>query len=183
MKKSILVLSVILLVSTINLKAQKCYLGIGSGVNNSSGMLGVFFETPINSNFSAKAAAGIGGWGTKAGIAVKYYKAFPSSMSFGIGYSTASGLSDFEYEVELENGDKSKEKFNLKRAHMIDFTMGKSWGEKVRFNLEFGYSLKISGGSYEHLDSNEELSDDAKKVFDMLSPGGLIVGIGLSFRL
>lgn len=183
MKRSVIVLAVLMMASSLNLNAQKNYLGVGSGINNMSGMVGVLFEAPINSKFSVKTAVGIGGWGGKFGIGAKYYKMFPASMSFGVGYSTASGIKDFEYEVDLKNGTKSKEKFNLKQAHMIDLTIGRSWGEKVRFNFEFGYSIKVSGGSYEHTSSTEELSDDSKQMFEMLSPGGLILGIGLTFGL
>jgi len=182
MKKSIFVLS-ILLFGLTNLHAQRCYLGAGVGINNSSGMLGVTFEAPINTHFSAKLGAGLGGWGSKISIAAKYYKEFPSSLSFGIGYSTASGSRNFEYKMELEDGTMSKEKFNLYRAHMIDFTIGKSWGQKVRFNVECGYSLKIAGGDYKHLNATQDLSEDSKEVLDMVSPGGLIVGLGLSFGL
>jgi len=183
MKRSIFVITLLLFAGFNNLQAQKCYLGAGAGINNSSGMLGVSFEAPINNNFSAKLAAGLGGWGTKISIAAKYYKEFPSSMSFGIGYSTASGSRNFEYKTELADGTMSKEKFNLKRAHMIDFTIGKSWGQKVRFNVECGYSLKIAGGDYEHLNATQDLSDDSKEFLDLVSPGGLIIGLGLTFAL
>jgi hypothetical protein len=183
MKRSIFVLSILFFVGSTNLHAQKCYLGVGTGINNASGMVGVLFEAPINSHYSAKLGAGLGSWGSKISVSAKYYKEFPTSISFGLGYSTASGVRNVEYEVELMDGTKNKEEFNLYRAHMIDFTIGKSWGQKVRFNIECGYSLKIAGGNYKHLYETQELSEDSKTTFDMITPGGLIIGLGLTFAL
>lgn len=179
MKKKLSI--VLLFVSILTLNAQKNYLGVGTGLSNISGMAGFQFEAPINANFSGKVGAGLGAWGTKMGISAKYYREFPSSMSFGIGYSTASGLKGVELEVELASGTKQKEKVDLSRSHNLDFTIGKSWGETLRFNLEFGYSIKLSGGKSKVENSSITISDTFQEAMDLLSPGGLIIGIGLAY--
>jgi hypothetical protein len=184
MKKTFLISIIFYFTATFTNHAQeKSYLGIGSGINNISSVLGVTYENPINSNFSIKLGAGIGSWGYKAGLSGKYYSSFPSSMAFGLGYSTATGGKGLEMEVELNNTLKQKELIDLSQAHMIDLTMCKSWGEKVKFNIEFGYSIKISGGEAKLQNPLLELSDVYKTSFNLISPGGLIFGLGLTFVL
>jgi hypothetical protein len=164
---------------TINAQ-KKTYFGLGAGANNISGMIGLNFETPIDTNFSIKAGIG-SGWGMKFGISGKYYKSYPTSVGFGLGFSYAGGGTAKDYEVEQKNGTKAKTELELKPAQMIDLTICKSWGQRVRFNLEFGYSIKIAGGDYVNKNTAITISDNYDKAIKFTSPGGLILAAGLSF--
>jgi hypothetical protein len=163
----------------------RMYLGLSGGVNNISGFAGVTFEAPFSENFSGKIGLGVGGWGTKVGVAGKYYKQYASSWSFGAGYSTASGIKDFPAPLSRAATPNTSETVRMKldRSHNIDLVAGKSWGKKVKFGLELGYSIPVAGGTYSQYDKTIVLSDVSKKTMDLLSPSGLILGLGLTFRL
>ena len=56
MKRTLLLALIFISLSTF---AQKrTYLGLGGGINNISGMVGLNFETPIDTNFSVKIGVG-----------------------------------------------------------------------------------------------------------------------------
>lgn len=189
MKKTLILTGLILSI-TLSASAQKkqttvdrpntggSYLGLTTGINNIGGLAGLTFEGAFTPTFSGKVALGVGGWGGKFAVAGKYYKQFPTSWSFGIGYSTASGGKNID--VDLDN---QKIKMNLDRSHNLDFVIGKAWGSKVRFGLEFGYSVPVAGGTYAPVDKTVVLSTISKRVLDVLSPSGLIFGLGVGFRL
>lgn len=190
MKKIILILFAVLLSfagkaqeASAEIDLQRPYLSLGTGVNAATGMLGVGFEMPVINNFGAKINAGLGMWGYKMAVQAKYYKLFPSSWAFGIGYSTASGFDDFDYKVELSSEVIEEVNFNLTRAHMLDLVVSKSWGKRVRFTLDLGYAIKIAGGKFESTDSSVELSSTAETMLNLLSPGGIIFGVGVAFGL
>jgi hypothetical protein len=173
-------------ISTSNsTEKPRSYLGLAGGVNNISGLGGITFETPLSENVSAKLGLGIGGWGVKLGLAGKYYRAYATSWAFGAGYSTALGLKDFVAPLSLAANPNLQESVKLSyiQAHMVDLVAGKSWGKKVKFNLELGYSIKVAGGNYVLADKTQVLSDVSKTTLRILSPGGLIIGMGLMFRL
>jgi hypothetical protein len=193
MKKT-LILMALIAYATSNLFAQKIsrsardmpksYLGLSIGVNNISGLIGATFEVPIDDHFSGKIGLGFGGWGVKTAIAGKYYAAYCTSWSFGAGYSTASGTKGAPLALTTSTNSTSQTvKMDLDRAHTIDLVAGKSWGRKVRFGVELGYSLKVAGGTYAPQDKTVVLSTASTQVLNFLSPHGLIFGLGLSFGL
>jgi hypothetical protein len=164
---------------------RRSYIGLSSGINNISGMGGITFETPFSNNFSAKIGAGFGGWGVKLGVAAKYYKQYAKSWSFGLGYSTASGSKELSLQLsKASSPDITQDiKMKLERAHMLDLVAGKSWGNKVKFNLEFGYAIQVGGGAFETIDRSVVLSEASTSTLNLLSPKGLILGLGVMFRL
>jgi hypothetical protein len=189
MTKNLTILSLFLMLCSTSFAQRKqttidrpnpsgSYLGLTTGINNIGGLAGLTFEGALTPTFSGKVALGVGGWGTKFAVAGKYYKQFPTSWSFGVGYSTASGARNIDLEL-----DNQKIKMNLDRSHNLDFVIGKAWGNKIRFGLEFGYSVPVSGGTYAPVDKTVVLSTTSKRVLDLLSPSGLILGLGLGFRL
>ena len=160
---------------------KRTYVGLGAGVNNISGMTGLNFETPIDSNFSVKIGAGYG-WGVKTGVSAKYYRSYPTSLGLGVGFSYASGMTMKNVKVEQKDKTKIESDIKWKPAQMIDLTICKSWGERLRFNLEFGYSIKVSGGEYEIVRAEaKNVSDTYDKATKLMSPGGLILAVGLSY--
>lgn len=175
MKKIIFALA--LFASTVTF-AQNNYAGLSSGINNITGVLGPFLELSVVEHLTIKTGVGVGAWGTKFGIGGKYYPSFPNSFSYGLGYSFASGGTNAEIEIETVDRQKVDAVYNLTPAHMLDITFGKSWGEKFRFNIEFGYSIRLSGGEYDLQDKSVTPTPQFKSALDLMSPGGLIFGIG-----
>jgi hypothetical protein len=171
--------------TTSSTEKPRSYLGLSTGINNIAGFAGLTFEAPFSENASGKLGLGIGSWGVKIGLAAKYYKQYASSWSFGAGYSTASGAGAVELQLSRAATPKTNEavKVDLNRAHMVDLVAGKAWGKSVKFSLELGYSVRVGGATYATVDKNFVLSDDSKAVLNVIRPGGLIVGMGLLFRL
>jgi hypothetical protein len=163
----------------------RMYLGLSGGFNNVSGLFGITLEAPFSENVSGKIGLGVGGWGTKVGVSGKYYKQYATSWSWGLGYSTASGIKDFPAPLSRAATPNTSETVRMKldRSHNIDLVAGKSWGKKVRFGLELGYSIPVAGGTFMPFDKSIVLSEVSTKTMDLLSPGGLILGLGLMFRL
>jgi hypothetical protein len=158
------------------------YFGLATGINNISGFAGVTAEIPFSPNFSGKLGLGIGGWGLKIGVAAKYYKLFPESWAFGVGYSTASGVKNIDLNLTT-NGSTQNIKMNLDRAHLMDFVASKAWGDKFKLNLDFGYAVRLSGGTYSAVDKTTIITSESRRILDILSPNGLILGLGIAFRL
>jgi hypothetical protein len=161
------------------------YLGLGSGMNNISSAFGLTFEQPFSKNVSAKIGAGVGLWGYKFGFSGRFYREYAKSWAFGVGYSTASGVGEFETELETTTsgaGNTEIVKMKLGRAHAIDLTASRGWGNKVKFNLELGYSVAVNSTPFT-VTNNKQLTDIGQTVLKWFAPGGLIVGIGVSFRL
>jgi hypothetical protein len=163
-------------------QALKPYLGLATGINNISGFAGLTAEIPFSPNFSGKLGFGIGGWGIKIGVAAKYYKLFPESWAFSVGYSTASGAKNIDLNLTT-NGNTQTLKMNLDRAHLVDFVASKAWGDSFKFNLDFGYAIRLAGGTYAAVDKTTIITSESRKILDVLSPNGLILGIGIAFRL
>jgi hypothetical protein len=163
----------------------RSYIGLSTGINNIAAFAGLTFEAPFSEHFSGKVGLGLGGWGVKLGIAGKYYKQYATSWSFGAGFSTASGFSEASVGLSRAATPDITEttKVNMDRANMLDLVAGKSWGRKVKFNLELGYSTRVSGGTYATVDKNFVLSPTSVTTLNILRPGGLIIGLGLTFRL
>jgi hypothetical protein len=162
---------------------QRLYFGLSTGINNIASFLGLTLEVPFSQNVSGKLGLGLGGWGAVIGVAGKYYKQYPTSWSFGAGYSTASGYKDVLLTLKT-NSTTEEIKMNADRAHNLDLVAGKSWGRDwIKFNLELGYSIRVSGGTYGPVDKTVILSESSTSVMNLLSPGGLIIGLGLTFRL
>jgi hypothetical protein len=164
--------------------AARGYLGFSTGFNNIAGFIGATYEHPLSATASGKIGLGLSGWGYKLGVAGKYYSQYPNSWSFGVGYSTSSGATGVPLELTTASSSTAQKiTMNLDRAHSLDFVVGKSWGDKVRFGLEFGYAAKIGGGTYAPQDKTILLSSTSMKVLDFLVPSGLIFGMTTSFRL
>jgi hypothetical protein len=171
--------------SASSTEKPRSYLGLCTGINNIAGFAGLTFEVPLSENASAKLGLGLGAWGVKIGLAAKYYKEYASSWSFGAGYSTASGASGVELTLMRASTPtiEEKVKVDLTRSHNLDLVAGKAWGKSVKFSLELGYSVRVGGATFAPVDKNFALSDNSKTVLNVLRPGGLIVGMGLLFRL
>jgi hypothetical protein len=167
-------ISIILILFTIQGYSQ-FHLNLNGGVNNFTGMAGIFGDY-YKKKIGGRGGNCTGGWGAKASVGASFY-------NFWLSYSNAGGIDKYPIELETISGNKKKVELTLKPAHMIDLTWAKYWGTGlVRFNIEVGYSIRVAGAEWKIEDGNV-LSDNAKKVMDFMKPGGLMVGIGLGFKI
>lgn len=168
--------------------AKRFYLGVSTGLNNNAGLLGITGELQLVNNLSINGGLGVGSWGVKSGVGLKYYLHYPSGFSFNIGYARASGIDDIEIEMEQEflRGQSGKQSipFSFLPASVVNLSATKHWligKRKVnRFHLEFGYAVRTASDRYR---TTALLSDDGKTFMRLLQPGGLILSTGFSFGI
>ncbi|MFN5663935.1 MAG: hypothetical protein ACK4XL_06950 [Bacteroidota bacterium] len=165
------------------------YLGFGTGINNSCGLIGLNLEQFVAGRISVFGAAGIGSWGFKTAIGGRYYLDGKTGKAIGVSFSNASGLTDFEPgNVKiLENGQEvdSKGKFNLLPVQQINITWIRMWhvGKTNRMGIELGYSINISGKDNVTGADVPKLTDESRDNFNFLQPGGLIFGFSFNFGI
>src|SRR5688572_31232931 len=74
--------------------APATYIGLGSGVENFTGLLGVSIEANLQGNFSLYGGLGLGSWGYKFSGGFKYYPEYPYRWAYCASISHATGLKD-----------------------------------------------------------------------------------------
>lgn len=162
------------------------FIGTGTGINNFNGILGITAEALIFHNFTLGGAAGLGLWGYKFSIAGRYYLNYPKKVYFGLGYSSSNGQEGIVMELEtISPGGTSNVKMNLNRAATLNLISGIQWrfGKRFRMGLEYGYAFPLQEQAWEVVSENVVLDETSEQVLDFLTPGGLIIGFGISFGI
>jgi hypothetical protein len=165
-------------------KQPNFYLGTSTGINNFNGLLGITSEIRLKGTTFLRAGTGIGGWGTKYSIGLRRENKMTSGWGFGLSYSMANGLKNFETELELESGSTEKVTLDLLGASCVNLTTGYNvvFGNGNKFYVEFGFGVKIEDEPYK-VQNDKKLSDNGKAVLKVMQPGGIILGIGFLFGL
>lgn len=167
--------------------AQKpvCYIGFGSGLNNTCGILGFDLNIALAPHVSLDAGAGTSTWGNKLYVGAKYYLNAPQrGWAFGGGLTFNSGIENMKLTTETVNG-KREVILNLKPQNNIYLATYKYWKIGRRYNRFFitmGYSVPLRGDKFEQT-YGPQLTDVGERVIKILSPGGLMLGWGFSFGL
>jgi hypothetical protein len=201
-KKSLLVAIAFFLLSTSNFYAQttndkpvspeqpyvaSTFFSVSSGLNNYAGIAGIGIETKIYNNLAVYGGLGKGLWGLKSSLGLKLYKEFPFRRFFFLNYSHASGSGDSYINYEYtENNVPTNYDIKLKPASNINIGWGYQFRivRNLRFGLELGYSILVSEkDSWELKNPTQKLSDINKKMFQILTPGGIIFGLNFSLGI
>ena len=163
----------------------KIFLGPSLGINNICGMIGFLAEVNIVKNFSLAGGVGVGFWGYKASLAGRYYNHYPRGVYYCLGISAASGYNDITYNLKVKPDSSMDVDMILHPAYNLNISIGYQFkiGKKNRLNLEIGYSLPLNNNLYEVKTPGVELTDESKQVMDLLTPGGLIIGMAFSFGI
>lgn len=168
-------------------RIRPIHIGFGSGINNSSGILGANVEFNIPRNGAVFGAAGLGSWGFKVSGGARYYFHFPHKAAIGLGYSYCTGLSNFTSNQEVINnstGEISQQSviMNLKPCGTINLTFLYFWklGKHNRINIEAGYAVPTENTPYQ-VTSGQTLSTNSKAVMKFIQPGGFIIGAAFTF--
>jgi len=163
----------------------KVYIGFGTGINYSSGLMGLNVDVPVTGSFSLGTGVGISSWGYKLyGEARYYFSPCNRGWALGTGLTLNTGLSSFQSELPTTYGTdlvtlELHKKLNAFLCGYRFWDMGK---RGHRFHLQLGYSLPLSNDDYTIL-SGHTLDSDGVAIMDILSPGGLIFGMGFSFAI
>ena len=161
----------------------KTFIGFGMGINNHCGMIGALVEFSPFKKFSFIGGAGLGGWGGKTALGMRYYnRGFPKKLFYGLAFTSAGGIQGYEMEMETTTSDSETVEINLNRANNIAITVGYQWMlfRNGRLNFEAGYSFPLQDKAYEVVTSGIELSETSEAMMQVLTPGGLIIGLAFS---
>lgn len=163
----------------------KFYLGISSGINNHSGIIGLNFDVPVTTQFSLGTGVGLSSWGYKAyGEGRFYFKECNRGWALGAAFTYNTGLQNIAVEMPTTIGTTEvvmdwEPSPNVAVSAYHFFNLGRGGH---RFYLQLGWSQSIVSTPYV-VTSGHTLTSDGVTAMNLLSPGGLIFGFGFSFGL
>ena len=159
-------------------------IGLTSGINNFAALFGLSLNVRLQDKLHARAGAGIGGWGYKYALGLKYDLKDDNGWSFALGYSHNSGLQGIVLNLETASGRKEDLKMNLNGADNINLSAIRNWfiSRKTAFYLEMGYSVALKKNIWTN-ESAFALSDRSVSVMNLLRPGGIILGLGFNIGI
>lgn len=191
MKKLLLFLIMFMIVSLIEAQNNSTagyqspgfYLGIGTGIESFSGMIGITADIKAKENLFVRMGAGIGGWGGKLSVGIRGEKRAGNSIGYGAFFSYASGLNDFTTNLETTSGNKDVN-LVLHPAMTITPELSYKWvfGNGNRFFISAGYAVLLQANRWEVKDGSI-LTETSKRVMNITTPGGVSVGMGIQFAL
>ncbi len=166
-------------------KSPICYIGFGSGINNSAGILGLEFNLSLAKHVTLDAGVGPSTWGNKLFIGSKYYLRSPQrGYAFGGGFSFSSGQENRTAKLETINGPQRvtltlKPQLNAFAAAYKYWRLGK---RNNRVYTGLGWSAPVM---HHHIKEvyGSPLSQRGRDRENRRSPGGLMLCFGFSFAL
>ncbi len=160
------------------------YLGFGTGINSPTGALGVRFDGKVSDRVMLGVALGSGTWGNKIAFSATFLTKshWCPNVSFGRAFGVDSvpitrvvnGVTTGTYGVRQE------------AVNYLSVGMEKQWFTKRgnRLSLNLGYAFSMAAGNpFYAIDKTIVMTPEEKTVCRILSPGGLVVAFGYSFRL
>lgn len=169
--------------SVSELPERIVYLGVASGLENYTGLIGLSLETNVSRSFALYAGAGLGSWGYKISGGIKYYNEFPLRWAYCLSLSHATGLKNFETQMGTRAGTQNV-RMDLLSCQTLNFSAQHHWriGTRSRFDIEFGYAVPLTYDAYTVKDG-AVLTEESELAMKILQPGGLILGVAFSFGL
>lgn len=164
---------------------KKFYLGISTGINNQSGLVGVNFDIPVTSQFSLGTGLGLSSWGLKTYAEGRFYfRECNRGWALGAGITYNTGLENISTDLPTTTGTKSvlmdwEPSTNAMLSGYHFFNLGRGGH---RFYLQLGYSYRLDDNIYT-IKSPDILTADGKTAMDIVKPGGVIFAFGFSFGL
>jgi hypothetical protein len=162
----------------------KFSIGLGTGINNYTALIGVSANLRVYNRVSVQGGVGIGGWGYKFSIGLKYDKHYNGGWSYGLGYSVCPGLNNVKANMKLESGVTQNVNLDYLKASTVNLKTGYTWriGEMNTFYLDLGYAVPLQSGAWRVTD-NSVLSGASESSIKMIQPGGIILGMGFTFGI
>ena len=174
-----------------NAPDHRVFLGLATGFRNSTGLFGVTCEVYLYKGLNAIAGIGIGTWGYKPMVGLRYYFDYPYRYAIGMSYSYATGGGNTPISLELDVIDtagatvRKSVPVKLSGVSVVNFSIMKFWrlGKHHRFNVEVGYSAPFQEGYAFKILSDDRVTQQSLQVLQILQPGGFMIGASFSFRL
>jgi hypothetical protein len=162
------------------------FLNTSTGFNNNTGMIGIGADYLVVDEVSLSAGAGIGSWGSKLSIGARYHlKPCMMGWAFGLAVTNCGGLSNYQTKMETVFGTTETVALHLYSQTNLAVSAFKYWRlgrGNNRIHLQLGWSAPLSGGGWAQF-QGAPISDNSRKVMDLIRPGGLIIATGFSFGL
>lgn len=161
------------------------YIGTSSGINNINAVLGGILEVQMGQKVTGIGGLGLGLWGLKTTADLRIYKSYPQSIyySFGLSYHTGWGSMQIDY-TDPDTGGTNSVDINFKPVTTLNLLIGFQWGitrdDRFRINLEGGYAFPLTPKPYKINTASMESDQNLIQSLDLLSPGGIILGMGLT---
>ena len=166
-------------------ESSDVYLDLIGGLNNPTGLLGLQIRKSLVDNLLfLDAGGGYSTWGYKfnTGVTINSEDRIGYSFSAGISYNT--GIKNYSSNELTVNNTTETICLNLLPQLNIYGMIGKYYklGKRSRFYIQTGYSYSLSKDKFQQV-SGATISNDSKNLYELLSPHGLILSMGLSFGL
>jgi hypothetical protein len=161
------------------------YIGFSYGVNNPSGFIGLDLNLPLTSHLSLGAGAGLGTWGNKVKLDIKYaLKGCASGFAFGGGITYSFGEDNFNTSLATIYNTETvtlqlQSQANVFVAAYYYWYIGRGANKCY---AELGWSVPLSGPSYTET-NGDPLTATSDQVVKILAPGGLMIGMGYTFGI
>lgn len=159
---------------------KNSYIDFSSGIDNYSGLFGLGLQMPFNDDSSLRTGLGIGSWGLKFSVGIKYESLTTNGWGFGLGYSHCPGLSNMNLTFTDPSGSHKVVNIDLLQAGSVNLTVNRNWvfrGNKI-FYLETGYALETGRSEFYRHNSGPSLSFEEEQVLAILKPGGIVLAVG-----
>ena len=163
------------------------YIGFSTGINNPAGYAGFDFDIPISTYVTIGAGGGISTWGNKFHLDGKYFlKPYQRGWAIGGGLTINSGDNNFQTRnLMTVAGEKEMVYLNLHAQRNLFLAIYHYWDMGRRYNrffMEAGWSVATVDHKFNQT-SGDRLTQSSADKIDRLSPGGFIIGCGVSFGL
>lgn len=166
---------------------SKVFLDLSTGLNNNGGLLGVGMDIHVADQVSINGGIGLlSTWGYKFYAGGKYFFK-PSHTGWAIGGGLTYNTGRADVNMDLETIYLNKQTVVITMEPQLNFYASayKYWsvGRKSnRMFLQLGLSAPLTQHKYTQL-AGAPISKDSGDALRLISPGGLIVGLGFSFGL
>ena len=163
----------------------KFYFGIGSGINSYTGFIGIGAEVRIYKSLLIRGGLGIGTWGYKRSIGLRFERKTSKGWVLGLAYASCTGIKDYILHAQRDSSGFTVNKdvlMDLLPASSVNASASYQWvlGRHAKIFMEFGYAVAIEQDPFVVKDGTI-LGDEVKASLNILTPGGLIIASGIMF--
>jgi hypothetical protein len=184
----IMAAGIVALLISMQVNAQeapsKLYLGVSTGMENQTGLIGGHVEVPLTNRISILGGMGLSVWGGKLSAEGRYYfNDCSSGWAVGAGLIHSTGFKG--YDVSITGGTQRPANMRLLPVNNVFGSVYHFWqlGKgRNKFYVQGGYSARLSDKYYEFKDVYKPTSQE-QRFMRSLSPGGLMIAAGFTFSL
>jgi len=165
------------------------FMSLNTGINNFTGLIGPAIEFGISDGFALQGGVGLASWGARVSLGMKIYKKYRypygSAFYLNLSHSTGAQLTNFEVAGDGKTYNMDLELNTLKAAHLGWEYIARITNNS-RFHFQLGYCLRFprsDGQLYKITRGGSQEDQFFKDLMSIMAPGGINLGLGISFKL